>query len=73
MQLRDGEHMEIQEAIGRGNLKLHELEEDSVQIMKKGMLMDGEIKILEHEIAQECLIDKLRMTRQDTDNHTTTL
>lgn len=71
MQLREGEHMQIQEAIRRGNLKLHELEEDRVQLRKKRMLMDVEIKKLENEIVQACLIDKLRMKRQDTDSHTT--
>jgi len=37
------------------------------------MLMDVEIKKLENKIMQACLVDKLRMTRQDTDSHTTTL
>lgn len=37
------------------------------------MLMDTEIKPLENEIAQACLVNKPRMKRQDTDNHTTTL
>ena len=37
------------------------------------MLMDTEIKTLENEITQTCLFDKLRMTRQDTDSHTTAL
>lgn len=37
------------------------------------MLMDAKIKKLENEIVQACLNDKLRMTRQDTNNHTTTL
>jgi len=37
------------------------------------MLMDTEIKKLESEIAQACLVDKPRTTRQDTDNHTTAL
>jgi len=37
------------------------------------MLMDMEIKTLENEITQARLIDKLRMTRQDMDNHTIAL
>jgi len=37
------------------------------------MLMDVDIKKLENEIMQACLVNNLRMTRLDTDNHTTTL
>jgi len=35
--------------------------------------MDAEIKMLENEITQACLVDKPRMTKKDTDDHTTTL
>jgi len=73
MQLREGEHMQNQEAIRRGNLKIHELEEDRVQLRKKSLLMDAEIKTLENEIVQACLVKKLIMRRQDTDSDTTTL
>lgn len=37
------------------------------------MLKDAEIKRLENEVTQACLVDKPRMTRQDMDGHTTTL
>lgn len=65
--------MRIQEAIRRGSLRLRELNEDQVQLRKRSMLMDAKIKTLEIKIVQACLIDKLRMKRQDTDNHTTAL
>lgn len=51
MQLYKDKHMQIQEAIWRGNLKLRELEKDRVQLRKKSMLMDAEIKKLENEIS----------------------
>ena len=35
--------------------------------------MDPEIKRLENKVKQACLVDKPRMTRQDTEGHTTTL
>ena len=37
------------------------------------MLMDAEMKKLENEIAQACLVNKLRVTGKDMDNHSTTL
>lgn len=37
------------------------------------MLMDTEIKRLENEIMQACLIDKPRIIRQDTNDHITAL
>jgi len=37
------------------------------------MLMDNEIKKLESEITQACLVNKPRMRRQDIDIHTTAL
>lgn len=37
------------------------------------MLMDTKIKTQENEIMQACLIDKLRMKRQDIDIHTIAL
>lgn len=69
--LRKDEHIRIQESIWRGNLKLHELEKDQVQLRKTSLLMNAEIKRLEIEITQACI--KPRMTRKDTDDHTTTL
>jgi len=35
--------------------------------------MDVEIKEMENKITKACHVDKLRMTRQDMGNHTTTL
>ena len=63
MQLCEEKHMQIQEAIQRGNLKLHKLEEI--------MLIDVEIRKLETQIAQACRVD--RMTRQYMGNHTIAL
>jgi len=37
------------------------------------MLMDVEIKRLKNDIMQSYLVDKLSVTRPDTDNHTTAL
>ncbi len=37
------------------------------------MLKDTKIKRLENEVTQVCLVNKPRMTRQDTNGHTTTL
>jgi len=42
-------------------------------IKEEKKLMDAEIKRLETKITSACLVDKPRMTRQDTDDHTTTL
>ena len=36
-------------------------------------MMDVEIKRLENEITQACLVDKPRMKNQDTNDHTTAL
>lgn len=72
-QLREDEHIRIQEAIQRWNLRLRELEEDRVRLRKKSLLMDVEIKRLESRVTQACLADKPRMTRQDTNGHTTAL
>jgi len=65
--------VQIQEVVRQGNLKLHELEEDWVQLRKKSMLMDAEIKKLENKITQECCVDKLRMIGQDMGSHTIAL
>lgn len=66
-------HIRITEAIWRGNLRLRELKKYRVQLRKKSILMDAEIKRLENEITQACLVDKPRMTRQDTGDCTTAL
>lgn len=72
-QLDEVEHIKIEEAIRLGKLRLHELEKDRVRLRKKIILMDADIKTLENEIKQACLVDKPRMTRQYIDDHTTTL
>jgi len=41
--------------------------------MKKSIFMDVEVKRLEIEIKQACLIDKPRMARQGADDHTNEL
>lgn len=71
MQLREDKDMQIQRAIQRGNLKLRELK-NQVQLRKKIILMDVEIKELEKKIML-CRIDKLRMIGHDMGNHTTAL
>lgn len=64
--------MKVQEAIRRGNLKFRELK-GWVQLRKKSMLIDVEIKELETESAQACCVNKLIMTRQDMGQNTTAL
>ena len=72
-QLCEVEHIRIQEALQRGNLRLRELEKDRVRLRKKSIWMDADIKRLENEIVQACFVDKPRMEKQYTDNHTTAL
>lgn len=45
-------HMQIQEAIRQGCLKICELKEDRVQLRKKSRILDEEINKLETEITQ---------------------
>ena len=49
--------MWIQEAIQRGNLRLRELEEDQVRLMRKIALMDEYIRELETKISQALCIN----------------
>jgi len=44
--------MGLDEAIQRGNLRLHKLEKERVRLRKKSTLMDAEIKKLEDEIKE---------------------
>lgn len=44
------ERMVLEEEIQHGNLRLHKLEEERVQLRKKSSLMDGLVKKMEDEI-----------------------
>jgi len=69
MQPQEIECMGLEEEIQQGNLRLHELEEERVQLRKKSTLMDAKVKNLEDEIEEDFLTEKTRMVRQGVYDH----
>lgn len=69
-QLRETEHIRLQEETRQGNFRLRELEKDQVWLREKSALMDAEVKKFENKIKEAILIKKLRMVRQCVYNHT---
>lgn len=57
--------MGLEEEIQQGNLRLHKVEEDKVQLRKKSGIVNAEVKKLEDEIKKYFLNKKTRMVRQE--------
>lgn len=70
---RGAKHMQIQEAIRKGHLKIRELEEDRVWLREKSRILDEEINKLETKITQAGHTKKLSPIEQKVGSHTTAL